>query len=362
MREFYLLREQELEKAATILTQDDPRARAFFNVDKLSMVILHALPTTRFIPTTDEFREAVASIMGVASPLCRSLIGKRIHTVGRSRDGFVDGMGFNLTTTWGVEKQPRLALHNSIAAAVASEAKLAGWLVRETPEDILFTDATLPPLEPTSEGTASADDGNPQTKMIPDIVMGPPDLDRPRLYDIKTLGNTRQYTQGPSTIFEQCHVINDRGSRVNQEYRTAARRIDRRLQPELAPHEKGTLESKLNQYGEVKGLAFGFYSEASSDVHDLIRYWIRARTESTAAEMGIDEDHAALRVRHDIMHSIGMQVALGWARLKISILNNAVLGREYRPRPRVTPVTHHTAPVNYLPPLPLPLAPVWGAV
>ena len=80
--------------------------------------------------------------------------------------------------------------------------------------------------------------------------------------------------------------------------------------------------------------------------------------------MGIDEDRAALRIRQDIMHSIsiGMRVALGWARLKISILNNAVLGREYRPRPRVTPVTHHTAPVNYLPPLPLPLAPVWGAV
>ena len=82
--------------------------------------------------------------------------------------------------------------------------------------------------------------------------------------------------------------------------------------------------------------------------------------------MGIDEDHAALRVRQEIMHSIGMQVALGWARLKISILNinNAVLGlgREHRPRPRVTPVTHDTAPANYFPPLPLPLAPVWGAV
>ena len=122
------------------------------------------------------------------------------------------------------------------------------------------------------------------------------------------------------------------------------------------------MESKLNQYGEVKGLAFGFYSEASSDVHDLIRYWVRARTESSAVEMGIDEDRAALRIRQDIMHSIGMRVALGWARLKISILNNAVLGREDRPRPRVTPVTHDTAPVNYLPPLPLPLAPVWGAV
>ena len=77
--------------------------------------------------------------------------------------------------------------------------------------------------------------------------------------------------------------------------------------------------------------------------------------------MGIDEDRAALQIRHDTMHSIGMRVALGWARLKISILNNAVLGREHRPRPRVTPVTHDTAPVNYLPPLPLPLAPVWGA-
>ena len=191
--------------------------------------------------------------------------------------------------------------------------------------------------------------------------MGPPEHGQPRLYDVKTLGNTRQYTHGPSTVLEQCRVIKDRGDKVDHEYHETARKIDHQRQPELAPHEKVTLESKLNQYGKVRGLAFGFYSEASPDMHKLIQCWVQERTTSSALALGIEEDQAALRVRRDILHSIGMHVALGWAHLKIKIINNAVLGHEYRPQLRVTPVTHLSAPIDYLPPLPLPLVPVCGA-
>ena len=86
--------------------------------------------------------------------------------------------------------------------------------------------------------------------MIPDIAMGPPEQERPRLYDIKTLGNTQQYMRSPSTVLQQCHVVDERGSQVNHEYQEAARRIDRQLQPDLAPNERGAMESKLRQHGE----------------------------------------------------------------------------------------------------------------
>lgn len=358
MREFYQLREKEMEKAATELTQDDVRARAFLNVDKLSMVILQAMPSKRFIPTTEEFREAVASIMGLPSPLCRTLMGKTIRTVGRARSGNVDGMGFNLTTVWGIEKQPRSTFHDKIVAAIAEEAKLAGWHVRKTPEDILITDVPPPPPPSAAPDTHR---GNIQQKLIPDIAMGPPEFGRPRLYDIKTLGNTQQYaSSSSSTVLEQCRVINERGNQVNREYQNAAQRIDRQLQPTLAPNEKGMLEQKLRQYGEVKGLAFGFYSETSSDMNDLIRYWTRARTQSSALALGMDEIQAAHWVRKSIMHSIGMRVAIGWARLKIDVLNSAVLGWTHRPNPTITPVTHSSTEVNYLPPPPLPLVPAWA--
>ena len=216
--------------------------------------------------------------MGVASPLCRTLIGKKIHTTGRSPSGSVDGMGFNLTTVWGVHKQPRYAFHNEIAAAIAKEARLAGWHVQETPMDILKSNnSSSPQPTPTSERETE----NLQNKMIPDIAMGPPEHGQLRLYDVKTLGNTRQYTHGPSTVLEQCRVIKDRGDKVDHEYHETARKIDHQRQPELAPHEKGTLESKLNQYGKVRGLAFGFYSEASPDMHKLIQCWVQERTKSS---------------------------------------------------------------------------------
>ncbi len=249
-------------------------------------------------------------------------------------------------------------LHNTIASAVAEEAKLAGWHVRETPEDILVADATAQPAPILTTEIP----GDLRKKLIPDIAMGPPEQERPRLYDIKTLGNTQQYMRSPSTVLQQCHVVDERGSQVNHEYQEAARRIDRQLQPDLAPNERGAMESKLRQHGEVKGLAFGFYSEASSDMRDLIRYWVQARAEPSARAMGMDVTQAANWVRRGILYSIGMRVAIGWARLKIKVLNSAVLGRARRPHPRITPIIDSAPEMNYyLPPLPLPLIPV-GAV
>ena len=178
---------------------------------------------------------------------------------------------------------------------------------------------------------------------------------QPRLYDIKTLGNTQQYIRSPSTVLQQCHVVDERGSQVNHEYQEAARRIDRQLQPDLAPSERGAMESKLRQHGEVKGLAFGFYSEASSDMRDLIRYWVRARAGPSARAMGMDWTQVANWARRGILYlySIGMRVAIGWARLKIKVLNSAVLGRARRPHPRITPITDSAPEMNYyLPPLP----------
>ena len=154
------------------------------------MVILQALPTARFIPSTDEFREAVASTMGVASPLCKNVLGHSIQTVGRSRGGCVDGMGYNLTTVWGVEKQPRYTLHNTIASAIAEEAKLAGWHVRETPEDILVADATAQPAPILTTEIP----GDLRKKLIPDTSQWAPqnknDLDCTISRPLAILSNT----------------------------------------------------------------------------------------------------------------------------------------------------------------------------
>ena len=90
-------------------------------------------------------------------------------------------------------------------------------------------------------------------------------------------------------------MVKDRGDKVDHEYHETARKIDHQRQPELAPHEKGIMESKLNQYGKVRGLAFGFYSEASPDMHKLIQCWVQERTKSSALALGIEEDQAALR-------------------------------------------------------------------
>ena len=61
-------------------------------------------------------------------------------------------------------------------------------------------------------------------------------------------------------------AVETRALAVNSEYRAAARDLDRRFSaPGTTP-----VQDRLDQYGEVRGLAYGGYGEASSDVHTLI--------------------------------------------------------------------------------------------
>ena len=161
-----------------------------------------------------------------------------------------------------------------------------------------------------------------QREIWPDMLLYPPGSNSPWLCDIKTLGNTDKYFTGPSTASDKCRVIRDRGTEVNKEHQRNAGKVDRQFQPELREDEPGWVRSKLNEFGKVKGLAFGYYSEMSQDVSELIELLVKAKRGSVMKSLGLHSpEEATSWTRKGIMRSLDWRISLGWSTLKIKVFH-----------------------------------------
>ena len=64
------------------------------------------------------------------------------------------------------------------------------------------------------------------------------------------------------------------------------------------------VRSKLNEFGKVKGLAFGYYSEMSQDVSELIELLVKAKRGSVMKSLGLHSpEEATSWTRKGIMHN-----------------------------------------------------------
>ena len=203
---------------------------------------------------------------------------------------------------------------------LAKETKEAKGSAVINPSGLLF--AKINP-----EVLARNKDKKLQKEIWPDLLLHPPGSNSPWLCDIKTLGNTEKYFTGPSTASDKCRVIRDRGTEVNKEYQRNADKIDRQFQPNLGDGEPGWVRSKLNEFKKVRGLAFGYYSEMSKDVAELIELLAKAKKGRVMTALNLHNPAEALSwARRGIMRSLGWGIALGWSRLKIAVFHEAVNG------------------------------------
>ena len=67
-----------------------------------------------------------------------------------------------------------------------------------------------------------------------------------------------------------------RAKRLQMEYQGKAKKVDQDLLGVTAG-EKGPLEKRLDEFGNVIGLCFGAWGEASTDVHNLVQTLAEAR-------------------------------------------------------------------------------------
>ena len=216
----------------------------------------------------------------------------------------VDRYGFSLSNDG--TAHTRHTLHNSLRDRIIYFMRLGSSTVSTEPKD-LFLSAT-------------------GTSMIPDIAYQEeegPNSGGPRLLDIKTLGGgTKQYTCTTSgNLRKGAHV---REKAVPKEYRARARRYDREGDPNLTENQKGPLERTLEYHGGAIGLCFGFYAEASPEVHKLVGIladkWLEQEMAGTFDFSG-NQDQAKARMVRLIRKNLGLTCAFGWASHKIHALH-----------------------------------------
>ena len=104
--------------------------------------------------------------------------------------------------------------------------------------------------------------------LVPDFLVYEPDAGPGQacLMELKTLHfGTSTY---PSSA-ERCAAVTRRARAIHNEYVAKARMVDSRYCGTPAA-EDGPVIRKLCSYGEVRGLVFGAWGEASIDVHRLL--------------------------------------------------------------------------------------------
>lgn len=115
------------------------------------------------------------------------------------------------------------------------------------------------------------------------------------LAELKTLHcGTSTY---PADATARCGAVAARAASLNTEYARKAKKIDRDFCGS-APGDAGPVEARLRTFGptSIKGLVFGAFAVASSDVHELLtsitKKWAQPDT-SSACRCRVQSKHKA---------------------------------------------------------------------
>ena len=233
--------------------------------------------------TNAEFAEVSTFYFGLESPCCAEVLGQRIGALRAT----VDPYGCNLTSVtlpgdgWRVQ-------HDAIKWRICMDAKEMHARIR--PEVYGLFAACIPQA---GVQAAQAQTRRQRQGMVPDFLIHVDwdGTERPTLFELKTLhhGSTTYPSAG-----RRCEAVARRARALPSEYLGKAREADRRFCGTSAG-EVGPVERKLRSFGEVRGLVFGAWGEASPDVERLLgtladigsqRHWRAMRCPDAAAAKG----------------------------------------------------------------------------
>ena len=217
----------------------------------------------------------------------------------------MDKYGFSLSNN--ATAHTRHTIHNKLRDMIVFYMRLGCTTVSKEPKDLLV----------------SAKRG---TSIIPDIAFAEsdgPHSGRAVLFDIKTLGGgTKEYIANNSGPLLKGTAV--RAGKVPGQYLNKARKIDREDDPNLDAGDMGPLERTLKAHGGAVGLCFGFYAEASPEVHKLVKTlaekWLEQSSVTAFDFMG-NRKQAEARVARIIRRNWGLTCAFSWASHKISALH-----------------------------------------
>jgi hypothetical protein len=321
------IRYKSIINRALHLPRNDPRRLSFLSsgIDKFSNSILEAPPDKLIKFSHSEFREAITNHFGLPSPICSSIIGKKIKNNPNSKQLHVDAYGFNLKTIQGANGDHIRSFHDNIVATISQSLTLAAISHRGGPYRTckdLFSHLLNPTVTLSDTNTRHLQG------IIPDLVIDASRLvsdsseesmfGKLTLVDVKTLAPGRAYTEHQNII--SCEAVKKRASAVNDQYHRHAKTLDHNLHGTL-PDAIGIVEQELNSYGcrgVVLGACVGAFCECSPDIYSIRDLIAHCQGLQLMDVTTLSYNDATAIYKRKILRNWGLTFARGWARVLLS--------------------------------------------
>ena len=274
------VRRDQLHRDMMRLPIVDPRRVAWASVDIQSSQWVSSWPTHDFEISDQEMPEVISTYLGCESPVVRALAGRPIPCGRRGGDRVCDPHGFQigLATLPGTDHTD---CHDAIGRELFDICTESHLRIELQPKSLFTTLIPIAVLLAPGRPPSIVPDASIDVALPPVVTTrgrrrrGRVGAHRRHLFDIKTIhGGTNHYYSAHARD-EQSGAVRHRESQVWPNYLHHARALDRQYSP------AGTtpIEDRLRSHTETRGLVFGAYGEASTDVHTLLRIAADAQAE-----------------------------------------------------------------------------------
>ena len=276
------LRGAVLKEALTRLPNQRLRpVMAWNNRDKLATAWLQCLPGPDGL-NNQAFSEALSLALCMPSPACQDRVGAQ---VGRS---VVDIYGDKVVSTILPGDHWRTR-HDKIKLAIGS---LCSWARLPVTTEVFGLFSHLIPAQALSR----VERGRKRQALVPDFRLEmpcPTGGTRFQLAELKVISCCDSWYT-PS-VRGNVRATEKRASGLKAEYRRKARDVDREAR-ESRSEDRGPVERRLDEFGDLMGLVFGAWGEASEMVHQLVHTLAESRVSFQGLQKGRPGSKAELGV------------------------------------------------------------------
>ena len=239
--------------------------QAALNCDRISSVFLTALPTESNTCLDCVWRAGFANHFGLPYDAFARNEGEPLLNV---KKGAVNSTFDKYGNVLGLAKVKgcggQMKRHDGIAWLLMDLMADAGYNYQHE-ASFIFRDCVS---EDVFRRWQEATTGRKGNFITPDIYFVPGQGVRPTLADIKCMYGGTAYTKNRTT---QCGVVAAKQARVKKEYTNRAHVLDKKYN-DTADNEVGKVQTRLEEFGDIKIPVAGMFNEISRDFHDIIKF------------------------------------------------------------------------------------------
>ena len=234
------------------------------------------------------FAEAAAALLCLPSPACADMIGCE---VGKRR---VDKFGDQVQAAR-VEGDNWRKRHDSIKVMLS---KLFRWAKVTFQCEVFNMFAHLIP----QQGLSRIERGRKRQGLVPDFLLeidGERGLKKDELAELKVIcccpSRYVLIPPHPHPTRESVKAVDKRAGVLTEEYMKKAKQVDR-VYGGVAEGVVGRVQRRLEDFGQVRGLVFGAFGEASEGVHELVHVLANSRLKAEGMQQGRQTESGELGV------------------------------------------------------------------